>query len=222
MASAQEAAFKCALPGDVESPTQPLEGEGEPREQGHSDKRDECGRSALLTAAMLGQWAVVGELVRHGGRVNEQTVRGYSALHLAACWGHAEAVRTLLELDADTQARTFRGQTPADLARRYSRTDCVDCLVLAEAKQDLVSYLAFVKDVVSERSLTKEDKNMCARVCAAKSDWMQSAKLPTVSDFAAQRKEMEDSVQPVLSKLSVSASEMPVKPAETCSEDARG
>lgn len=56
---------------------------------------------------------------------------GYSSLHLAACWGHLETVRTLLELGADTQTKTFRGERPVDLARRYSKTDCVDCLILA-------------------------------------------------------------------------------------------
>lgn len=56
---------------------------------------------------------------------------GYSSLHLAACWGHLETVRTLLELGADTKAKTFRGERPVDLARRYSKTDCADCLLLA-------------------------------------------------------------------------------------------
>lgn len=56
---------------------------------------------------------------------------GYSALHLAACWGHEDTVKTLLELGANTEAKTFRGERPVDLARKYSKTDCVDCLTLA-------------------------------------------------------------------------------------------
>ncbi|XP_042372000.1 ankyrin repeat domain-containing protein 45-like, partial [Plectropomus leopardus] len=84
----------------------------------------------------------------------------YSSLHLAACWGHVDTVRTLLELGADTQAETFRGERSVDLASKYSRTDCEDCLLLAEAKQDLMSYVAFVTDLTSdpERNLTKEEK----------------------------------------------------------------
>ena len=55
---------------------------------------------------------------------------GYTSLHLASCWGHLETVRTLLELGADTEAKTFRGERPVDLARKYSKTDCADCLML--------------------------------------------------------------------------------------------
>ncbi|XP_018551421.1 ankyrin repeat domain-containing protein 45 [Lates calcarifer] len=207
MTSIQEEMFKCVLSGDLETLRQYLEGEPVPEEPQERDlfgEKDECGRSALLTASMLGRSAIVRELVRHGARVNEQTVRGYSSLHLAACWGHVETVRTLLDLEADTQAKTFRGERPVDLARRYSKTDCVDCLVLAEAKQDLMSYLTFVKDTIndSERNLTKEEKNICMRLCSSKSDWIHSIKNPTVSDFAAQREDMENTLQPILSKLS--------------------
>ncbi|XP_026169127.1 ankyrin repeat domain-containing protein 45 [Mastacembelus armatus] len=104
---------------------------------------------------------------------------GCSPLHLAACWGHLETVRTLLELEADIKAKTFRGERPVDMARRYSKTDCVNCLIMADSAQ-----------------------NMCMRVCSAKSDWIQSVKNPKVSDFIAQRKETEETLQPILSKLS--------------------
>lgn len=95
-------------------------------------------------------------------------------------------MRTLLELGADTQTKTFRGERPLDLARRYSKTDCADCLIFAgevlwlflwrplfchdtlnllvylcaEAKQDLLSHVAFVKDLIADpgRNLTKEEK----------------------------------------------------------------
>ncbi|XP_040911458.1 ankyrin repeat domain-containing protein 45 isoform X2 [Toxotes jaculatrix] len=207
MASIQEEVFRCVLSGDVETMKQRFEDElvsEESREEDFFGKKDGFGRSALLTACMLGRSAIARELVRHGAPVNEQTVRGYSPLHLAACWGHLETVRTLLELEADIQAKTFRGERPVDLARRYSKTDCVECLMQAEAKQDLMSYLAFVKDFISdsEKNLTKEDKNICMRVCSAKSDWIQTVKNPTVSDVTAQRKDTEDSLQPILNKLS--------------------
>ncbi|KAM6919936.1 ankyrin repeat domain-containing protein 45 [Lycodopsis pacificus] len=166
--------------------------------------KDEAGRNALLTASMLGRSAIVRELVGHGARVDEQTVRGYSSLHLAACWGHLETVRTLLDLGADMQAETFRGERPVDLARTYSRTDCADCLILAEAKQDLTSYVDFVKDLVSDpgRSLTQQEKNICMRACSAKTDWIQGVNNPTVSDFTAQRRDIEDTLRPVLDKMS--------------------
>ncbi|XP_051252259.1 ankyrin repeat domain-containing protein 45 [Dicentrarchus labrax] len=207
MTSIQEEIFKCVLSGDLGAIKEHFECEGaaeEPQEKDWFGLKDEGGRNALLTACMLGRSAIVRELVRNGAQVDEHTVRGYSSLHLAACWGHLETVRTLLELGADTQAKTFRGERPVELARRYSKTDCADCLILAEAKQDLMSYLDFVKDLISdaERNLTKEEKNICTRVCSAKSDWIQSVQHSTVSDFIAQRKDIEDTLQPILSKLS--------------------
>ncbi|XP_029309668.1 ankyrin repeat domain-containing protein 45 [Cottoperca gobio] len=207
MTSIQTEIFTCVLSGDVESITGYFEREGvtdEAQEKDMCGMKDEVGRNALLTGCMLGRSDVVRELLTHGARVDEQTVRGYSSLHLAACWGHLQTVRTLLELGADTQAETFRGERPVDLAQRYSRTDCADCLILAEAKQDLMSYVAFVKDLVSdpEKNLTKEEKNICTRACSAKSDWIQSVKHSTVSDFIAQRKDIENTLQPILSKLS--------------------
>ncbi|XP_044077077.1 ankyrin repeat domain-containing protein 45 isoform X1 [Siniperca chuatsi] len=227
MTSIQTDIFSCVLSGDLESMQEHFEREGvkeESREKDLFGMKDEVGRNAMLTACVLGRSAIVRELVAHGARVDEQTVRGYSSLHLAACWGHLETVRTLLELGADTQPRTFRGERPVDLARRYSKTDCADCLVLAEAKQDLMSYVAFAKDLISdpESNLTKEEKlecfsslcvcaqNICMRACSAKSDWIQSVKNPTVSDFTAQRKDIEDTLQPILSKLSA---QLAVRPA---------
>ncbi|XP_060939662.1 ankyrin repeat domain-containing protein 45-like [Limanda limanda] len=207
MSSVAEEIFKCVLSGDLASIEQYLQAErvvGESQETDVFSKKDELGRNALITAAMLGKSDIVRVLVRGGAQVNEQTASGYSALHLAACWGHVETVRTLLELEADRQATTYRGERPVDVARRYSKTDCVDCLDLAEAKQDLMSYLAFVKKIISDsgRSLTKEEKNLCTRACSAGSDWIQSVQQPALSDFIAQRKDIEDTLQPVLSKLS--------------------
>ncbi|KAM8849257.1 ankyrin repeat domain-containing protein 45 isoform 2-T2 [Spinachia spinachia] len=166
--------------------------------------KDAVGRNALVTACLLGKSAIARELVEHGARVNEHTARGYSSLHLAACWGHLGTVRTLLELGADPRAETFRGQRPVDLARTYCRTHCVDCLLTAEAKQDLLSYVGLVQNLVSdsERSLTREEKKICHCACSAKTDWIQSARNPTASDFTAQKREMEDTLRPILDKLS--------------------
>ncbi|KAM8727046.1 ankyrin repeat domain-containing protein 45 isoform 1-T1 [Acanthopagrus schlegelii] len=217
MTSIQKEIFDCVLCGDLDSIKAHFEREDfaeETQEQDLFGLKDEGGRNALLTACMLERSDILRELVRHGAQVDVQTVRGYSSLHLAACWGHLETVRTLLELGADTKAKTFRGERPVDLARRYSKTDCADCLLLAEAKQSLMSYVAFVKECISdpERNLTKEERNVCTRVCSAKSDWIQSVKNPTVSDFMAQQKDMAETLQPILSKLSAQSAEVPAEP----------
>ncbi|XP_023148156.1 ankyrin repeat domain-containing protein 45 isoform X1 [Amphiprion ocellaris] len=217
MSSIQEEIFQCVQSGDLEALKQLLEGVEESQESLELKlfaRRDEVGRNVLMIASMLGRSDTVRELVGHGAPVNEQTVRGYSALHLAACWGHEDTVRTLVELGADLQAQTFRGETPVDLSSIYSRTDCTERLILAEAKQDLMSYINRVKETIadSEKKLTKEEKNICAHVFSAKSDWIQNAKNPTVLDFTAQRQDFEEALQPVLNKLSALSAETPVEP----------
>ncbi|XP_069581894.1 ankyrin repeat domain-containing protein 45 [Brachyistius frenatus] len=219
MPSIPEEIFKCMLSGDLETIQHLLEAEGVTEESTEQDgynttgQEDEVGRTVLVAAGLLGRSAIVPELVRRGAQVDHRTARGYSSLHLAACWGRVETVRTLLELGADTQTRTFRGQRPVDLARRYSHTACADLLLLAEAKQDLMSYVNFVKDFIadSEKNLTKEEKNICTRVCSDTLVWMQSVGNTTVSDITAHREDMEDTLQPVLSMHSAQ-SEMSVKP----------
>ncbi|KAK2843951.1 hypothetical protein Q5P01_010610 [Channa striata] len=215
MTCTQEEVIKRVASGDLESLRQYFEDERVSEDPDFFGKTDEAGRNVLHVASLLERSVIVRELVRHGAKVNEQTVRGYSSLHLASCWGHVDTVRTLLELGADIQAKTFREERPVDLARKYSRSDCVECLILAEAKQDLVSYIAFINNMISdsEGKLTKKDKDNCLHVCSAKSDWIQSFKNPTVSDFVAQRKDIEDSLQPILNKLSAQTADMPAHPA---------
>ncbi|KAM4728000.1 ankyrin repeat domain-containing protein 45 [Anableps anableps] len=132
MTSKQDEIFDSVLSGDLENIKQLLEScnaTAESQEQDLFGKVDEMGRNALLTASMLGKSSIVRELVKHGAKVDTHTVRGYTSLHLAACWGHLDTVKTLLELGADPKAKTFREERPADLAKRYSQTDCADCLI---------------------------------------------------------------------------------------------
>nr|XP_040026587.1 ankyrin repeat domain-containing protein 45 isoform X2 [Gasterosteus aculeatus aculeatus] len=206
MSSFQRAVFESVLSGDLEALQRCLEREAaaESRELDPFGMKDKEGRNALLNACMLGRTAIARELVRHGARVNERTARGYTALHLAACWGHLGIVGTLVELGADLQAKTFRGQRPVDLAQTYSRTQCANCLLTAEAKQDLMTYVGFVQDLVSdpESSLTGEEKEFCECACSAKTDWIQSVRNPKAADFTAQRRDMEDTLRPILHKPS--------------------
>ncbi|XP_012738247.2 ankyrin repeat domain-containing protein 45 [Fundulus heteroclitus] len=139
MTTKQDEIFDSVLSGDLENIKHLLESNDATEESEEQDlfgKVDEMGRNALMVASMLGESSIVRELVKQGARVDGHTVRGYTSLHLAACWGHLDTVRTLLELGADTQAETFRGERPVDLARKYSQTDCCDCLTQAEHEQE--------------------------------------------------------------------------------------
>uniref|UniRef100_A0A3P8SEV8 Ankyrin repeat domain 45 n=1 Tax=Amphiprion percula TaxID=161767 RepID=A0A3P8SEV8_AMPPE len=204
----------CVQSGDLEALKQLLEGVEESQESLELKlfaRRDEVGRNVLMIASMLGRSDTVRELVGHGAPVNEQTVRGYSALHLAACWGHEDTVRTLVELGADLQAQTFRGETPVDLSSIYSRTDCTERLILAGGYTTSQCPSSFCHVIIPHQLqnarlhymfLCKCLQNICAHVSSAKSDWIQNAKNPTVSDFTAQRQDFEEALQPVLNKLS--------------------
>ncbi|XP_056149835.1 ankyrin repeat domain-containing protein 45 [Lampris incognitus] len=222
MASKQEEIFNCVLAGDLKNLQQHLENEngGEEAKEGVKfEFTDEMGRNALFAACSLGRSAIVRELVKHGARLNKCTARGYSPLHCATCWGHLETVKTLLDLGANPQAKNFRGERPVDVAKRYSHTDCADCLDLAEAKQDFLSYISYVTDTIFDRENTqgiqvkfnKEEKNKCMNACSTMSDWIQNVKNPTLSDYTAQRKHMEDTLQPILSKLSAQSAQAPAK-----------
>ncbi|XP_075887451.1 ankyrin repeat domain-containing protein 45 isoform X2 [Nelusetta ayraudi] len=167
--------------------------------------KDGGGRNALMTACMLGRSDIVTELVNNGAQVNESTVRGYTSLHLAACWGHLDTVITLVGLGAAIQAETIWGEKPADLARKYCRTECADSLALAAAEQDLVAYVSFVKQLITDpdKHLTREEKSICTRLYSSKSDWLQNEENLTVADLKSQKKEMEVTLQPILKKLSL-------------------
>ncbi|XP_074545314.1 ankyrin repeat domain-containing protein 45 isoform X2 [Halichoeres trimaculatus] len=201
MTSLQQEVFNCVFSNDLETIKELLE-----REETMKDilgAKDEFGRNALMVAGMMGRSAIVRELLSNGALINEQTVEGYSSLHFAACWGHLETVRALLELGADTHAKTFRGEKPVDVARRNSKTDCADYIILTESVKDLTTD--------PEKNLTKEEKKICRAACSAKSDWIQSVMNPTVTDFLAQRKDMEETLQPILNKLSAETVETPGK-----------
>ncbi|XP_023190990.1 ankyrin repeat domain-containing protein 45 [Xiphophorus maculatus] len=120
MTSIQDEIFNSVLSGDVEDLQQVLESYDAAEESEEINlfgKVDEMGRNALLVASMLGKSSVVRELVKHGAKLDEQTVRG-----------------------ADLKAKTFREETPLDLAKRYSQTDCVDHLTQAEKElEDLIA-----------------------------------------------------------------------------------
>ncbi|XP_010881693.1 ankyrin repeat domain-containing protein 45 [Esox lucius] len=203
--------FRYALAGDIEGIQKHLENECLSSNTESPDNllwvKDEVGRNALFGACMLGRSTTARELViKHGLQVNEFTKRGYSPLHCAALWGQLETVKTLVELGADVQAKNFRGERATELASRYSKIDCAEYLTWAEAKQDLQSYITHVRDTIADPEkvqgkLNKEDKNICTNTCSAKSDWIQNAKTTSIQEFIEQRRHLEDTVIPILSKL---------------------
>ncbi|XP_036409611.1 ankyrin repeat domain-containing protein 45 [Megalops cyprinoides] len=208
---AENSVLSCCLSGDAEGLQRVLESKSNSDEGETVDllsEKDDVGRNALFMACMLGRSNVVRELVKYGGNVNELTARGYSPLHCAAVWGQLDTVKTLVDLGADMHTVNFRGEKAKEVACRYSKTDCAEFLAWAEAKQDLQSYISQVRQTISDPEkvhgkLTKEEKNICMNTCSAKADWIQNAKNPSKQDFIEQKQHLEDTISPVLAKLTL-------------------
>lgn len=80
------------------------------------NSRDGRGYPALLIAARLGHWRMVGDLLAAGAEANVRDSDGRSALHHAAFAGSADAVRALIGAGADTGLRDAAGRTAEELA----------------------------------------------------------------------------------------------------------
>ena len=80
------------------------------------ESKDSRGYTALLLAARLGHWTMVGDLLDAGASSLPADADGRTALHYAAFAGNAAAVRLLVNAGADIALPDNAGLTPADLA----------------------------------------------------------------------------------------------------------
>ncbi|XP_073242544.1 ankyrin repeat domain-containing protein 45-like isoform X2 [Porites lutea] len=171
------------------------------------NKRDAEGKSALDIAAMLGRKEMVRELLERGADINSQTKRGYTALHRAATWGHPDCLKVLITNGADLQICNVHGERAREAAARYQKDSCVDYLDRAEAQQALLSVITSMKDTISDPEkhmgrFTREDKLSGNRFCDEKNDWLESHKEnATVEEINKQKRELEELLKPILSKL---------------------
>ncbi|KAM4641117.1 ankyrin repeat domain-containing protein 45 isoform 1-T2 [Discoglossus pictus] len=201
--------LRYALEGDVQSLNSLFEDKAHP---GHDQsgqllvEKDLLGRSVLFPACILGHGEIVKELVKHGANINEQTQRGYLPLHCAAAWGQMEVLKVLVELGANILALNFRGEKAYDISVRYNKTECAEFLIWAEAKLAFKRFVSSVQQSITDPEkvqvkLTKEEKNLVINACKAKNEWLEQAKNPSLQDFEDQRKQLEDTVQPIVNKM---------------------
>ncbi|XP_078248538.1 ankyrin repeat domain-containing protein 45 isoform X3 [Pogona vitticeps] len=201
--------LKAALIGDTEEVQHIFEDSEDPDNDKATEflkVTDVVGRSLLYTTCMSGQSDVIRTMARYGVDLKETTVRGYTLLHCAAAWGQLETLRTLIELEADIYATTFRGEKARDIAYRYNKTECVEFLDWAEAKQNLRNFISQIQATITDPEkvqgrLNKEDKNTSLKACQAKSDWLESIKEPTMEDFLDQKQQLEEIMLPIFTKL---------------------
>ncbi|XP_059840874.1 ankyrin repeat domain-containing protein 45 isoform X2 [Hypanus sabinus] len=167
---------------------------------------DDFGRNALFAAAILGHCEVIQELVSQGANVNEQTNRGYTPLHCAAAWGKLESLNALVSLGANVQTINFRDEKARDIAKRYSIANCVEFLDWAEGKMILELYIRDIQETVtdlekSQGKLSKQDRTAFTNACRAKSEWLLMAQNASIEEFEEQKKQLEMSVEPIITKL---------------------
>ncbi|XP_062919781.1 ankyrin repeat domain-containing protein 45 isoform X1 [Mobula hypostoma] len=180
---------------------------------------DDFGRNAVFAAAILGHCEVIQELVSQGANVNEQTNRGYTPLHCAAAWGKLESLKALVSLGANVQTINFRDEKAQDIAKRYSIANCVEFLDWAEGKMILELYISNIQETVtdlekSQGKLSKQDRTAFTNACRAKSEWLLTAQNASIEEFEEQKKQLEMSVEPIITKLTTQ-SPQPSKSSKT-------
>ena len=101
------------------------------------DLRDECGRTALITACLKGHEALVGLLIEHGAKQELQDEEGDAALHLAVDGGDNVGVVALLLAAPGAAAamvmKNREGHTPLGIAIDLQQTGCEAALRAAGA-----------------------------------------------------------------------------------------
>ncbi|RXM33074.1 Ankyrin repeat domain-containing protein 45 [Acipenser ruthenus] len=110
---------------------------------------------------------------------------GRRVLFTACMLGRSDVVRELVRYGSDVNETTLR-----------------------EAKQSLQMLISHIRDTIADPEkvqgkLNKEDKHTCLNTCLMKSDWIQDAKDPTIGEFVEQKKQLQDTLNPILSKLTV-------------------
>ena len=87
------------------------------QDSNNANKLDNCQRSPLLTAAVLGNIEIASLLLKHGADILAvENKYHHSALHYAAFMGQASMIPVLLKYGAEINAIDIYGCTPLHLA----------------------------------------------------------------------------------------------------------
>lgn len=87
------------------------------------------GKSALITAAKLGEISLARQLLESGADINHRDKEGYSPLHMAAYKGHSHFIDFLLENHALIDILDLHCRTPLMLASWRGHMDIVQQLI---------------------------------------------------------------------------------------------
>jgi hypothetical protein len=105
-------------------------------EGGRPNRADTLGDTPVLWAAVLGQVAVLGILVEHGGDLTQVNRQGDNAFHAAIRQGHAAVLERFLTPAVPVEKPNARGETLWDLALSGPTIPVILALVKHGARPD--------------------------------------------------------------------------------------
>ncbi|XP_027790861.2 ankyrin repeat domain-containing protein 45 [Marmota flaviventris] len=210
-ASLENPLLRPLLTGDIEGLRRIFEDPEDPHHDHAMElllEEDIVGRNLLYAACMAGQNDVIRALAKYGVNLNEKTTGGYTLLHCAAAWGRLETLKALVELDVDIEALNYNDERARDVAARYSQTECVEFLDLADARLALKKYMTKVTLTITDPEkgpgkLLKEDKNIVLGACRAKNEWLETHPDASIDELFEQKQLLEDIVTPILVKMTM-------------------
>ncbi|XP_046286079.1 ankyrin repeat domain-containing protein 45 isoform X1 [Marmota monax] len=210
-ASLENPLLRPLLTGDIEGLRRIFEDPEDPHHDHAMElllEEDIVGRNLLYAACMAGQNDVIRALAKYGVNLNEKTTGGYTLLHCAAAWGRLETLKALVELDVDIEALNYNDERARDVAARYSQTECVEFLDLADARLALKKYMTKVTLTITDPEkgpgkLLKEDKNIVLGACQAKNKWLETHPDASIDELFEQKQLLEDIVTPILVKMTM-------------------
>jgi hypothetical protein len=121
---------------------------------GDVNQRDNCGRTALMFAAINLHHDTVRTLLESGADVNVRAYDGATALMLAACAGDIETVRALLARGADTHGKFIStGKNAAMLAADHGFDEIAQLIRGIDETDTLRSHAQPLDQVWAENEL---------------------------------------------------------------------
>ena len=104
--------------------------------------RGQLGRTALMSAAMIGNLEIVDFLITKDALLEAADEAGNTALHYGATQGHVEIVKGLLAAGANMNSTNSNGEVPLFLAARQGHWDVIKLLLDCGADTEITDYTA--------------------------------------------------------------------------------
>lgn len=104
--------------------------------------RGRQGRTALITAAMIGNHDILEYLITKEALLEAGDDNGNTALHYAAAQGHVDIVASLIDADANMNSANHNGEVPMFMAARQGHWSVLELLLDCGADTEVTDYTA--------------------------------------------------------------------------------